>query len=426
MRISYNIKRYLFNTNWLFAEHLFRALVTLLIGILLARYLGPTKFGTYSLIIALYSILHALSKLGLDAILVRDFVNNEESEKNILSTSFWLKVSFSIFLVTIISAVFVLNNKDSMNNFYMLIMSFVLIFQSFDVIQFYLEAKVRGKVIAISRFIQVTISAGVKIFLIYIEASLYFFFLVFILDALLISIAYLIALKRNAFNLLPKYFRLDIAKKLISDSFPLIISSLAVIVYMRIDQIMLNYFFGSYEVGVYSIAVKLSEAIYFIPIILTTSIFPAIIAAKRRSIDSYMQSMQVLYTTLVWLSISLTALIFFSSEFLVNILFGEDYAQSAKVLKIHALSMVFVFVGVAFEKYLINENLTVISLKRTLVGAISNIVLNIYLIPKMGINGAAIATVISQFIANFMYDLFDKRLHYQLKLKVRAFLFYVK
>ena len=139
-----------------------------------------------------------------------------------------------------------------------------------------------------------------------------------------------------------------------------------------------------------------------------------------------MQSMQVLYTTLVWLSISLTALIFFSSEFLVNILFGEDYAQSAKVLKIHALSMVFVFVGVAFEKYLINENLTVISLKRTLVGAISNIVLNIYLIPKMGINGAAIATVISQFIANFMYDLFDKRLHYQLKLKVRAFLFYVK
>lgn len=426
MRISYNIKRYLFNTNWLFAEHLFRALVTLLIGILLARYLGPTKFGTYSLIIALYSILHALSKLGLDAILVRDFVNNEESEKNILSTSFWLKVSFSIFLVTIISAVFVLNNKDSMNNFYMLIMSFVLIFQSFDVIQFYLEAKVLGKVIATCKFFQVIISAAVKIFLIYIEADLYLFFLVFILDAFVISIAFVTVLRRNAYSLLPKYFRIEIAKKLISDSLPLIISALAVIVYIRIDQIMLNYFFGNYEVGIYSVAVKLSEAMYFIPVIITTSIFPAIIDAKRKSTTFYIQSMQILYTALAWLAIFVSIIIFVSSDFLINFLFGDKYAQSADVLKIHALSMAFVFIGVAFEKYLINENLTMISLKRTLTGAISNIILNIFLIPKMGVNGAALATLISQFVANFMYDLFDRRLHIQLKLKAKAFLFYVK
>tara|TARA_B100000886_G_scaffold329450_1_gene278828 strand:+ start:2372 stop:3652 length:1281 start_codon:yes stop_codon:yes gene_type:complete len=422
----YDFKRYLFNTNWLMIEHVFRAAATLLISILLARYLGPIQFGTFNFIIAIYSIIHALSKLGLDGILVRDFVNNEEKEKNILSTSFWLKVSFSIFIIITVAIVFMLSNRDSINYSYLMIMSCVLIFQSFDVIQFYLEAKVLGKVIAICKFVQVAISTALKIFLIYIEANLYFFFIVFVIDALVISIAYLSVLNRNAFSLFPKYFRINIAKKLISDSFPLIISALAVIVYMRIDQIMLNYFFGSYEVGIYSISIKLSEALYFIPIIITTSVFPLLIAAKRKSLTSYMQSTQILYTALVWLAIFITTFIFFSSDLIVNLLFGDIYAESARVLKIHALSMVFVFIGVASEKYLINENLTTISLKRTLTGAISNIVLNIFLIPKMGVIGAAIATLISQFIANFMYDLFDKRLHNQLKLKVKAFLFYVK
>ena len=425
MKNVFNFSRYFYNTNWLLIEHLFRAGVTLLVGILLARYLGPTQFGTYSFIIAIFSILQAFSKLGLDGILVRDFVNNMEKDKNILSTSFWLKALFSILIIIIVAIVFMLTTTNDIS-YYILLISFVFIFQSFDVIQFYLEAKVLGKVIATCKFFQVIISAAVKIFLIYIEADLYLFFLVFILDAFVISIAFLTVIRRNAYSLLPKYFRIEIAKKLISDSLPLIISALAVIVYIRIDQIMLNYFFGNYEVGIYSVAVKLSEAMYFIPVIITTSIFPAIIDAKRKSTTFYIQSMQILYTALAWLAIFVSIIIFVSSDFLINFLFGDKYAQSADVLKIHALSMAFVFIGVAFEKYLINENLTMISLKRTLTGAISNIILNIFLIPKMGVNGAALATLISQFVANFMYDLFDRRLHMQLKLKAKAFLFYVK
>jgi len=82
---------------------------------------------------------------------------------------------------------------------------------------------------------------------------------------------------------------------------------------------------------------------------------------------------------------------------------------------------VFVFLGVAFSKYLLAEKLTKIDFLRTLAGAVFNVLLNLWLIPLHGVVGAAVATLISQFTVNVAYDLFDKRLHQQLKIKIEAF-----
>jgi O-antigen/teichoic acid export membrane protein len=214
-----------------------------------------------------------------------------------------------------------------------------------------------------------------------------------------------------------KYFKLSVARQLLKDSWPLIFSSLVVMVYMRIDQIMIKEMLGDYEVGIYSAAVRLSEAFYFIPMIMTASLFPAILNAKNQSDELYKIRLQRMYTFMVWLAIVIALPMTFLSDWLILSLFGQAYQEAGHVIVVHVWSSVFVFLGVAFSRYLVVENLTKIIFQRTLFGAVVNILLNVLLIPKYGVLGAALATLLSQFSANYVYDLFDKRLYGQLRMK---------
>jgi O-antigen/teichoic acid export membrane protein len=186
---------------------------------------------------------------------------------------------------------------------------------------------------------------------------------------------------------------------------------------------MIKEILGVYEVGLYSAAVKLSEAFYFIPMIITASLFPAILNAKNNSEELYRKRLQRLYTFMVWLAVVIAIPMTFLSDWLVLILFGQVYQEAGQVLIIHIWAAVFVFLGVSFSKYLLTENLTKIAFKRTMIGAISNILLNLWMIPVYGVKGAAIATLLSQFIANLGYDFFDKQLNEQLKMKLKAIFF---
>jgi O-antigen/teichoic acid export membrane protein len=174
-------------------------------------------------------------------------------------------------------------------------------------------------------------------------------------------------------------------------------------------------------VGQYAAAARLSEAWYFIPSVIAASLFPAIINAKKQSKELYLSRLQKLYDLMVWMAIAIALPMTFLSNWIVNLLYGVQYSQAGSVLIIHIWAGVFVFLGIAFGQYLIAENFTKKSLYRTLLGAISNIILNYFLLPIYGINGAAVATLLSQFIANYMYDFFDKDLHQQLKMKTMSF-----
>ena len=191
-------------------------------------------------------------------------------------------------------------------------------------------------------------------------------------------------------------------------------------IYMRIDQIMIKMMLGAEETGIYSAAVKLSEVWYFIPMIITTSIFPSIVKTKVESKALYQKRLQALYSFLVWMAICIAFIIMFFSDSIINTLYGSDYSQSAHVLKIHIWTGLFVFMGVAFSKFLIVENLTKISFYRTLSGAAINVVMNYLLINKYGIIGAAYATLAAQFSANYLFDFFNKNLHEHLIFKTRA------
>lgn len=414
--------RYFKNTSWMMAEQGLRLISGLFVGIWVARYLGPEQFGIFSYALAFTAIFAGIAKLGLDGIMVRELINQPQQRDMYMGTAFWLKMAGACLVMALIAAILPFTTNDATTKLYIFIITAGLVFQSFEVVDFYFQAQVMAKVVSLCKVIQLTLSSMVRIYLVLSGADLVWFVLVTAFDTLTLAVCYVAAYKFNQRTAFYSFFSLPIAKRLLKDSWPLIFSAIVVMVYMRIDQIMINNMLGDYEVGVYSAAVRLSEIFYFIPILLSASLFPAILNAKQHSAILFQQRLQRLYTFMVWLSIFIAIVMTISADFLIEKLFGNAYQDAAQVLVIHVWSAVFVFLGVSFSKYLLSENLTKIDFQRTLLGALCNVSFNLFLIPNYGLSGAALATLLSQFVVNIFYDIFDKRLHGQLVMKLKAFL----
>ena len=178
---------------------------------------------------------------------------------------------------------------------------------------------------------------------------------------------------------------------------------------MKIDQVMIKEMMNAEAVGQYAAAVRLSEAWYFIPMVIASSLFPAIINAKKQSKELYYARMQKLYDLMVWMAIAIALPMTFLSDWIVALLYGEQYNEAGSVLMIHIWAGIFVFLGVASGKWFLTENLQIFSTINTTIGAIVNILLNYILIKNIGIEGAAWATLISYFIAAYFGLLFFKK-----------------
>ena len=413
--------RYFKNTSWMMGEQFLRIIAGLFVGIWVARYLGPEQFGLFSYVLAFTAIFGGIAKLGLDGIMVRELVNHPEKRDTYLGTAFWLKILGAFIVMGLMAAIVPFTSNDATTNLFIFIIAAGLVFQSFEVVEFYFQSQVLAKIVSICKVIQLALSSIIKIYLVLTEAELIWFVLVTAFDALSLAVSYFIAYQLRKNPTFYKHFDISIAKQLLKDSWPVIFSTIAVMIYMRTDQIMIKEMLGEYEVGIYSAAVRLSEAFNFIPMLITASLFPAILNAKNQSEELYKQRLQRLYTFMVWFAIAIALPMTFLSDWLILLLFGQAYQEAGQVLMIHIWAAIFVFLGVSFNKYLVAENLTKISLQRTVVGAIFNILLNLWLIPIYGVVGAAIATLLAQFIANFGYDVFDRRLHQQFWMKVKAF-----
>ncbi|WP_217532917.1 flippase [Vibrio metschnikovii] len=418
--------RYFKNTSWLIAEQFLRIIAGLLVGIWVARYLGPQQFGLFSYALAFTAIFAGIAKLGLDGIIVRELINHPDKRDAYLGTAFWLKVMGSIIVMLLMAAVIPFTNNDATTNLFIFIIACGLVFQSFEVVEFYFQSQVLAKLISICKIIQLSLSSLIKIYLVITEAELIWFVLVTTFDALSLAICYFSAYRLQKATVFYTCFNFIIAKRLLKDSWPLIFSSIVVMIYMRIDQIMIKQMLGEYEVGIYSAAIRLSEAFYFIPTIITASLFPAILNAKKISHELYMLRMQRLYTMMVWTAIIIAIPITIFSDWIVFVLYGNDYSTSADILMIHVWSGIFVFLTVSSGKYLTSEGLTRKIFYRNLSGMILNVMLNFKMIPLYGGVGAALATLASWFLAGYLYDFMDRTQWDMAKQKSKAFLGAIK
>ncbi len=405
------LRNILDNISWLSLEHALKLLVGLFIYAWIARYLGPEQFGLMNYALAFVALFTAFSTLGLDNILIRNIVSNPEQKKELLGSAFFLKILGSILVLLLSTTImYFLEPSNTTLLIFVFIIAIGYLFKSFDVIDLWFKSQVKSKYAVFSRTIAFSIITLLKITLILIEAPLIAFIYMFSLDFLIVSILFIyFYYKKASISIFQWKARLKVMKNLLKDSWPLILSGIAIMIYMKIDQVMIGNMLGQKELGIYSAAVKLSEAWYFLPMIITTSVFPAILNARKKSRELYLKRMQTLYDFFTWFTISVALLVTFLSPFIINILYGADYALSVPVLSILIFSGTFTFLGVASSKYLIAENLIKISFYRTNIGLIVNILLNIILIPKYGIIGASISTLISYGVVAYLSNIFFRK-----------------
>jgi len=401
-------RKYFANTSWLMAERILRMTVALFVGVYVARYLGPERFGLLSYANSFVGLFLALATLGLDSIVIRELVKNPESRNELLGTAFGLKIFGTIIMWFFILVSVPIIENDNQTNIFIAILSFAILFQVFNVIDFNYQAEVKSKYVVKVQFFQLIFSSSTKLFLIFIKAPLLWFVWVYCFDTFLLAIGLVVIYMIKSGNFLLWRWKWEFARTLMRDSWPLILSGIIVSIYVNIDQVMIKHMIDEQAVGIYAIATRISTAWYFIPIAITSSMFPAILNAKYNNSSIYQQRLQALYDILVWLAILIAIVILCLSESIIDLLVGQEYAPAASVLSIAIIAGIFTNIGLINNKFFEAENRQIDILYRSLLGVSVNIFLNIILIKKYGVYGAAMATVAAQFSTSIVYTYLKK------------------
>jgi len=401
----HNLQKIIGNTGWLFADKILRMGVGLFIGAWVARYLGPEQFGTLSYATAFVALFLPFATLGLDGIVVRDLVNEPLNQAKVMGTAFVLRVLGSIFTLCLtVMAIIWIRPDDTLTHWLVIIISIGTIFQAFDIIDLWFQSQVQSKYTVWVKNLAFLLIALVRATLIFGQFPLIAFAWAGLVEIMLGAVGLLMIYGLNGHHISQWRGELARAKQLLRQSWPLVLSGLSVMIYMKIDQIMLGQMIGNDAVGLYSAAIRISEIWYFIPLAIVSSVFPSIIEAKKVSEILYYQRLQKLFNLMTALSVIVAIIMTILSNIIIQILFGEHYAAAGTILAIHIWAAVFVFLGVAQSPWDITEGLTTIALQRTIMGAIINIMLNLVLIPSYQGIGAAIATVVAYAFSAFMLN----------------------
>ncbi len=417
------VRRYTFNTSWLFVEYFLRAAAGLFVGIYIARYLGPGRYGILNYVNSVVAVFAAVARLGLDGIMTRELVRHPQDCATDLGTAFWMMIVAAIASLFLLAGTIAILDQNIHYVLYALLAGGVIIFQSFGVIDWFFQSRVQVKYVTICRVIGLAVSSSIKIAAILLHVDLVQFFVIALFDQAFLAILYLIVGKKKGLPGFLSSFSATRAKELICSSWPLIFTALAITLYMKIDQIMIKSMLGEGEVGIYSAAVRIYDAWVTVPYLLSVSLLPAIIKSKNLGIAVYHQRLVYLFRSIFWLSVTTAAVVVIFSNWIILHSFGPAYQKATSVLAIVMFTTAWTALGSVSARYLVVEGMEKKIAVRTIVAAVVNGLLNFVLIPRMGIQGAAVATLICTFTANYLVDWFDPDLKTLLAIKHRAIFF---
>ena len=414
-------QKYLKNTGWMFFGRIFILGISFLVNAYIARYLGPGNFGLLNYVISFVGLFSFIATFGIDSVVSREIVKNHDLKSEIIGTSFYLKLLGGILAIIIIFITSYFTTTDKILLELIWMFSLTYIFQAFNIIDIYFQSQVLSKYSMMVIISASLISTTLKMFLILFHAGIIWLIAVYVLETATATIGFLLIFIYKGHKLREWKFNKKISIMILRDSWPLMLSSVAIGIYMKIDQVMIKNMIGNEQAGIYAVAVKLSEVWYFIPSIICISVFPAIINAKKVSLEFYEKRLKKLYSLMFWISFLIASFITFFSHLIIYILFGTQYLGAITALRIYVWAGISVSLGIALGQYLIAENYTKISLAGNIFGALSNILLNIILIPKYGISGAAFATLVSYTLSSLSGLLFTKTRR-QLKIILQSIL----
>ncbi len=401
-------RKYFSSVSWMLLERVFSMGVAFAIGIGTANQLGTENFGKFNFARSFATLITVFAPLGMGAVMTRNLINHPEKKELTLGSVFATRSIASLVSIVVVGIVAVIFNslmwQDELKFLLVLIAAIPVFFESFNIIGEYYTAHGQAKYHAYGELAKTIISSIVKLLLLYVfHASVVWFAAVLILDAIVYDITVISVLKIK-FKENPFQWKVDwkYAREMIKQSLPLVFSGFVITVYMRLDQIMIGEMLNDSEVGKFAAALRFSEATFFVPTVICGAFMPAIMAAKKESDEHFVRQSQKLSDFLTLLGLVIAVGVNVCSYWIFKYLYKPEFAAAQSVLVIHVWSGVMVGLGMLANTWLVTMNLQKYSLTRTIWGAITNAILNFILIPRLGINGAAISTLVSQAVASYL------------------------
>ena len=408
----FNKKKFKINLSWLVFDKFFRASLNVLLSIFLARSLGPSNFGLLSYLLALIFLFTAFSSLGMNPILTNKIIKNKNNH-DVLINSYYLRFLSSVISYFLFILLISLDDEKNILKFSMIV-GFLIILKSSEILFSFFEANSLSKLIVLPQLFGLIISFLIIIHTINNNLDLKFIYYALVIDALIVFIIinYLYYFRVKKFFIKINFISI---KKIIYESFPVLVSSISIILYMRIDQVMIKIMIDEYSLGIYSSSIRFIEIFHFIPKIIIISFLPILLLSKN-----YNFKLIHLNSIIFKISIIISFLLFYFSDYLIITIYGSDYVESIITTKILSFSLIFVFLGVINEHWYINKKLQKFYAINVLLGAIINIMLNYFLIKIYGIVGAAYSTLITYFLIIFIFDFLNKKTSKLSQLKIKS------
>lgn len=414
--------RFINNTGWIVGGKIFQMLISLIITSITARYLGPNNYGLINYTNAFISFFTSICTLGLNGIIVKEFVTHRDKEGEIIGTAIFMRLIVSI--ISIVSVYFLMLNIGDGDHKLVVIavlQSVSIFFASFDIINYWYQSNLQSKFSTIIQSVAYVAMSIYRVIILLQKKDVTWFAFAISLETMVVAILLLYSYKKNKQSKQHISFSLYWVKELLRQSYPFILSGIMITVYGQMDKIMIGGMLDQTSVGLYSTAIAITGLWSFIPIAFLDSARPIIMEAKNINYDLYIRRLKQLYAFIIWLSILYAFAMCIFSKLIILILYGEAYLGARKALVITVWYCAFSYLGSAKNIWIICEGKMKYEALFTFIGAICNVGLNYFLIPVYGIVGAAFATLITQIITNFVILFFFKETRENGKLILSSF-----
>ncbi len=393
----------------------------LFLGILVARYLGPDRYGLMNYVISYVSIFSVLAGFGMTSIEVRELSSHPENRDKILGTCFFIRLFFAFLAYVVLVIIVMISNKDHYCIILIISYAFVLFTGCFEVIRNYFSSIIKNEYVVKSEITRTIIGAIIKIILLMIHSPLEWFIIASVFDTVLVSSGYVISYNKEVGSIRAWSFDKNKVSYYVKQAFPLVLSGASIVIYERIDQVMIGDLLNKAEVGYFATAGRFLGLILFLPGIMTQTVVPLLVQSLNRNRIEYEEKAKQVVSIVTWISIFLASIVSCLSYWIIYYTYGVQYLAAVPVLQILAWKTVGMGLSGAAGQLIIIEKIHKWAVFRNLIGCAVCICLNLLMIPIYGIIGSAFITIITVFISGCLSNIFIPPYHHILKIEMYAF-----
>ncbi|MBQ4569533.1 MAG: flippase [Ruminococcus sp.] len=409
------------NAGWIIGEKIVQMVLSFVVGILSARYLGPGNYGSLNYTASFVTFFSSVATLGMDGVIIKKMIEQPDKEGSFLGGSIVLRfISSVVTSALVVGVVVFLNPGDTEKLILILLQTIQLLFQTLNIFDSWFQRYLKSKYISIAKIIASIVVMAYKLWLLATSKNVTWFAFSNSLTAIIFAILLLIFYKKSKAPAL----KWDVKSGLfvLKDSYHYILSGLMVAIYGQMDKIMIGEMLSDNSVGLYTTGIAICSMWVFVPIAIIDSFRPTILTLRQSGhMELYNKRLRQLYSFVIWLCIGVSVVVCLLAPFIISVLYGKEYMGSVNTLRIAIWYETFSMIGTARGIWILAEEKNKYVKYYLAIGSVVNLALNAVMIPVWGIEGAAVATLITQITTSLIAPLFFKATREHTKIVLEAF-----